>query len=211
MADLELVLMRHGRIPANEAHRYAGILDEPLSPAGEEDARAAGVHPEVARVYTSPRLRARQTARICFPRAEQVVVEGLAEMDFGDFEGRSADDMYGHDAAYTAWADGGCVAPCPNGESRDGFTRRCADALSEVLRGARARGEGRVIVVAHGGTVMAAMSSFVAADAARKDDPYAYYGWHVGNCGGYRVRVSFKDDVPCFAEYGRFEDLSFLE
>lgn len=200
--------MRHGRIPANEGHCYAGSLDEPLSEGGRCDALRAGVHPEVGRVYVSPRLRARQTASICFPSARQVVVEGLAEMDFGDFEGRSADEMYGHDADYTRWVDGGCLAPCPNGESRDGFTARVGSALAGVLRGARARGETRVIVVGHGGTVMAAMFTF--ASVSRREDPDSYYGWHVGNCGGYRARVSLVDGVPCFADCERFEDLSFL-
>lgn len=200
--------MRHGRVPANEEHRYAGALDEPLSEAGERDARAAGTHPGVSRVYVSPKLRARQTARICFPNAGQVVVDGLAEMDFGDFEGRSADDMYGNDAAYTAWVEGRCLGTCPNGESRGSFTRRVADALAALLRAARDRGEERVIVVAHGGTVMAAMYSF--AKGSDRADPDSYYTWHVGNCGGYRARVSFVGDVPCFAEYEPFEDLSFL-
>ena len=30
----EIVLIRHGRTPGNEAHRYNGVTDEPLSEAG---------------------------------------------------------------------------------------------------------------------------------------------------------------------------------
>ena len=37
--------------------------------------------------------RARQTARILFPEAEQIVVPGLREMDFGTFEGRNYVEM----------------------------------------------------------------------------------------------------------------------
>lgn len=201
---LELVIMRHGRTAANEEHRYAGSSDVPLSEAGKAEARAAGAFADVGRVYVSPLARARQTAAICFPEAEQVVEAGLAEMDFGDFEGRSADEMYGHDRAYTEWVDGGCLAPCPNGESRDEFTQRSASCLARLLRKAAWRGEGRVVVVAHGGTVMAAMDSF--APRRGDDDPRSYYGWHVGNCGGYRAMVSFRDGTPRFADLERFEN-----
>ena len=86
---MELVLLRHGSTSGNAEHRYVGRTDEPLSQAGAREARESGGREDVGCVYVSPLQRARQTAAICFPRARQMVVDGLREMDFGDFEGRT--------------------------------------------------------------------------------------------------------------------------
>lgn len=178
---MRLVLMRHGSTAGNEERRYVGSrTDEPLSRKGVEQCRQAGSFEQVDKVYASPMLRARQTAQLCFPRAEVVCVPGLEEFDFGDFEGRCPDDME-HDAAYRAWLDGNCEGQCPGGETRDEFARRTKDALTHVLLSARAHEECLVVVVAHGGTIMAAFDGF--------------YHKHVGNCEGYAATVRFNNDA----------------
>ena len=172
---MRLVIVRHGATAGNEAHRYVGRrTDEPLSDAGRLQCLAAGVYPQVSRVYVSSLLRARQTAEICFPAALQVVVPGIEEFDFGVFEGRTADEM-ADDVRYRAWVESGCVMPCPGGDAREEFARRTKDALYRLLREASARQEELVVVVAHGGTIMAALDGF--------------YHKHANNCEGYVARV----------------------
>ena len=189
-ASIELVIVRHGQTPGNGARRYVGARDELLSEEGRRQAQEEPAHPEVARVYVSPLRRTHETAAILFPNAEQVVVEGVQEMDFGVFAGRSADEMEG-DAEYRAWVEGFCKGRCPGGESRGEFTARVCDAMERFLRAAAARGERRVFMVAHGGTMMASLSTFAEAD---RD----YYEWLVGNCKGYRIRVDLTGDKPVF-------------
>ena len=119
----EIILLRHGRTPGNETHRYNGVTDEPLSDAGRaalSDRRFAFPDPEA--VYVTRMRRTRETAAILFPNARQITVPGLREMDFGDFEGRNFAEME-HDAAYRAWVDSGCLSPIPNGEGRAVFCR----------------------------------------------------------------------------------------
>lgn len=192
---LELIIIRHGRTPGNERGQYVGALDQPLSDVGWRQARQAGVWAGVERVYVSSLRRARQTAQIMFPHAALVQVDGLEEMDFGSFAGRSADDML-DDPDYRAWVDGGCTGRCPQGESRDEFVARVCQAMEALLRSAAARGERRVIVVAHGGTMMASLWRF--ADECRD-----YYEWLVGNCAGYRIRVNLECSPPVFHVVGR--------
>lgn len=187
---IELVIVRHGQTPGNGARRYVGARDEPLSEAGRRQAQEAPHHPEVARVYVSPLRRTHETAAIMFPNAEQVVVEGVQEMDFGDFSGRSADEME-DDAQYRAWVDGNCEGRCPNGEDRGEFTDRVCEAVERLLREAAARGERRVYLVAHGGTMMASLWSFSA-------EQRGYYEWHVPNCSGYRIRADLSGPHPVF-------------
>ncbi len=167
-------LLRHGRTRYNDERRYQGRLDVPLSPEGEAELRAADFSPEL--VYVSPLLRARQTARAIFPTARQIVVPEFAEMDFGAFDGRTADEM-AEDAAYRAWVDGGCTAKCPNGESRAAFCERTCDAFVRLLDDRQ--GE-MLAIVAHGGTLRAVMERY----ALPERD---YFDWTSGNGGGYRL------------------------
>ena len=179
---MEIFLMRHGETPGNARNCYSGGgSDEPLSPVGERLARASGVHPEVETVYVTPMLRTKQTARICFPNAGQTVVEGLQEMHFGDFEGRTADEME-HDADYRAWVDGGCVGVCPNGESIESFGRRVYGAFVPFVQSLLDAGDTRAFVVMHGGTITALLKLFA-------DPERSFYEWFMPNCGGYRVVI----------------------
>lgn len=170
-------LVRHGRTRYNDERRYQGQLDIPLSPEGAAELAATDFAPE--RVCVSPLRRARQTARILFPRAEQTVIDDFAEMDFGDFDGRTAAEME-NDAAYRAWVDGYCTAQCPNGERRADFCARTCSAFETLLEEQlRAQAE-ELVVVAHGGTLRAVMERY----ALPERD---YFDWMCGNGCGYRL------------------------
>jgi len=170
-------LLRHGRTAFNDERRYQGQLDIPLSPAGAAELYAAELAPE--RVFVSPLCRARQTARLVFPTAVQTVVDDFAEMDFGDFDGRTADEM-AHDAAFRAWVDGNCTAACPNGERRADFCARTCAAFERVLLGEVERQAKDLVIVAHGGTLRAVMERC----ALPERD---YFDWMCGNGCGYRL------------------------
>lgn len=154
---MTVYLLRHGRTAWNDARRYLGKTDVPLCPEGAEELGRADFAPEL--VYTSPLLRARQTVLILFPTALLETVDALAEMDFGEFEGRSAEEM-ADDPVYRAWVEGGCAGRCPNGEGRADFCMRVCRAFEALVE--RAAGEGRqeLVIVAHGGTLRAVMERF---------------------------------------------------
>ena len=149
--------IRHGETALQRERRYQGSTDEPLSPEGL--AALAPCGRSVPAVYVSPLLRARQTAAALFPAAEQIVVPDLREMDFGVFEGRSADEM-AEDAAYRAWVESGCLDRCPGGESKAVFYERVCAAVEALLDGALRSGTDEAVIVAHGGTLMAALERF---------------------------------------------------
>ena len=200
---MRLVLMRHGATAGNALRRYVGArTDEPLSEEGRAHCVQAGTRSQVRRVYASPMLRARQTAGICFPQAEVLEVPGLEEFDFGAFEGRSAREME-HDRAYRAWVEGNCEGRCPKGESREEYVSRSNAALVDLLHVAAGREEAEVVVVAHGGTIMAAFSALAAADEARD-----YFSWHVGTCEGYSAEVCFRGDEVMLEDCTRFSVLA---
>lgn len=164
---MKLWLIRHGLTRLGEEKRYQGALDEPLSERGRAELRRADFAP--ARVYVSPMRRARETAAILFPDAEQVVVTDLREIDFGDFEGRGWWEME-NDPAYRVWVDGGCMGRCPNGEDRAEFSSRILKAMEALLQM-----EEELVIVAHGGTQMAVLERW--GRPARE-----YYRWQTA-CG----------------------------
>jgi alpha-ribazole phosphatase len=178
---LSIVLLRHGKTAGNLEGRYNGRTDDPLCLEGAREAEAAAHYPDIRLVYSSPLLRARQTAKTCFPNAEIVTVDDLREMDFGDFEGRTAQEME-NDPVYRAWVAGGCVERCPNGEGIPDFARRAASAFAGAVADAILHGAHEVGFAVHGGVIMAIMTAFSGSDAP-------YHTWYVLNCGGYRITV----------------------
>ncbi len=196
---MEIILLRHGKTAANLENRYNGRTDDPLCEDGLREANAAKRYPTFTHVYVSPLLRAQQTAAICFPNAEQIVVNDLREMNFGDFEGRTAEEME-HDSAYCTWVAGNCLDACPNGESVPQFARRAAEAFAWVVGDAAKRGLKQIGVTAHGGVIMAVMYSFTHSDRS-------YYDWYVQNCGGFRLVLdesAWTGGKPRFLSYERF-------
>ena len=168
-------LIRHGTTAGNAARRYVGVTDEPLCPAGREAAEKKPKDLALDRVFVSPLKRARETAAILFPNAAQIVVNDLHEMDFGAFEGRTADEME-LDPAYRAWVDDLCRGACPGGESQEMFHARVNRAFTETVRALDAD----ATFVVHGGVIMSILWQF----AEPKKD---FYDWMVENLSGFEA------------------------
>ena len=169
---MQILLIRHGKTIHGERKQYQGALDTSLSEGGRAALIKAEQIPE--RIYVSPLKRARETAEILFPGAELFVTEGLSEMNFGAFEGRSWKEME-NDAAYRAWVEGNCEGKCPGGEDRKEFTERVCRAFRELTEEALKDGMEKIAVVAHGGTQMAVMEKWSGLDRQ-------YWEWQT-ECG----------------------------
>lgn len=167
-------LIRHGETALQQEHRYQGITDAPLSPAGKAALHPAGYIPDVL-VVTKLR-RTGETAEILFPGVQQRIVPGLAEMNFGVFEGRSYLEM-AQDRDYREWVDGMCTGKCPGGESKGEFCARVCLAFSELMEALLAENVQRAAIVAHGGTQMAVLERY----ALPKKD---YFDWHFSSGQG---------------------------
>lgn len=121
-----LVLLRHGESQWNLENRFTGWVDVPLSPRGEEEARAAGV--KLAgltfdHLFTSVLQRAIQTADlVCatagFTNLPTTRDQALNERHYGDLQGLNKAEVaqqYG-DEQVKIWRRSYDVRP-PNGES----------------------------------------------------------------------------------------------
>lgn len=122
-------------------------------------------------------VRTAQTAAVLFPRAQQIPVGDLQEMDFGVFEGRTYLEME-HDPDYRVWVESNCETTCPGGEGKGAFSERVCRAFLKLTDDALEAGKEALVIVAHGGTQMAVMDRFA---SPHRD----YYSWRAPNAGGY--------------------------
>ena len=170
-----IYLLRHGLTEYNAQKRYQGQRDIPLSEEGCRELRRADIDPKV--VYISTLQRTAQTARVLFPNAKLIQVDGLKEMCFGSFEGRSYVEME-HDPDYLAWVASNCERRCPDGERKDQFCERICTTFAALVDQALAEGEEMLVILAHGGTQMAALDRYA---VPHRD----YYEWCAPNAGGF--------------------------
>jgi probable phosphoglycerate mutase len=157
-----ILLARHGETESNRERRFQGQKDVPLSDAGREQARAlaeqaAAEEPGLVALYTSPLVRAMETARTVGtalglePRADA----RLKEVDVGDWEGRLKDDIAREDPrGWEAFRRAGPTFRFPGGESLAEQQQRVIDALVDVTQ----RRELPALLVCHRGVIRCALA-----------------------------------------------------
>lgn len=150
MTGTTLALVRHGRTEWNRDGRLQGSSDVHLDDVGRGQARSAArllAAGDWAAVVSSPLRRAHETATIIGEQlgigASEVASE-LVERTYGQAEGLT------RDAALQRWPDG----MFPGLESIESVTARAITAFADLQR--RHPG-GRVVVVAHGALIRAAL------------------------------------------------------
>lgn len=176
---MKIILRRHAQTRGNLLSKYVGSTDEPLAPEGIATAMKVERDSLVKTVYASALARTAQTAALVYPKAEIIRCAGLNEMNFGCFEGKSWRDLE-TDATYRTWLASRCEAPCPGGERKDEFTRRCRETFISIIHECCEAGMESAHFVVHGGTIMAVMSGFVLPERE-------YFSWRAGFCAGFVV------------------------
>ncbi len=150
-----LYLIRHGATDNNLARppRLQGRrMDVPLSATGRRQAEQAAAFLSsrpIAAVYSSPLLRARQTAEtIARPHGLKVhFVDALIECDVGQWEGRSWPDIeQSEPEAYRQFMTNAYEHGYRGGENLRQVEERVAPAFALLLAAHAAQ---RIIVVAH--------------------------------------------------------------
>lgn len=185
MKTFKIHLIRHGFTDANLNGLYIGSrTDLPLSPESVtelRELRESVDYPDIERLYTSPMLRCCQTAAVLYPDKTPHAVDELAEYDFGDFEGKSADELQSN-PDYMRWASGELSAP-PNGENNEDFIKRTALGLNLIVRDMMEHGVTDAAAIMHGGSIMMLLAS--AAVPRRRA-----VEWTSENGRGYSVMIT---------------------
>jgi len=129
-----LYLIRHAR-PAVEGV-LLGQSDPPLSDQGRSDAHRAFSGLQVERIYSSPLRRARETAVFLQSPAQVTVLDELAEISLGAWDGKCWEEAQrANPALANRKAEDWFGVTPPDGESWSAFTKRVLNALDHVRRG----------------------------------------------------------------------------
>lgn len=168
MSRRRLVMVRHGETTGNSSIRYYGRTDVGLSEKGRAAMRL--VREAVSRrygighldsVFASPLIRARESARIIAgDDARITVIEEFTEIDFGLFEGLTAEEIEArHPIAFEHWREKRS-APAyryPGGESRTEFRQRVTLGVERMLTfwepHAEAESSEHALLAAHRGVI----------------------------------------------------------
>jgi broad specificity phosphatase PhoE len=168
---VRLVLVRHGETVGNSSIRYHGRTDVALSELGRRQMRAArqwlaardGAR-GFAPVFTSPLVRAAESARIIAgDDAAALVIEDFVEVDFGLFEGLTAEEIAErYPEEFRRWNSDRLAVDFvyPEGESRAAFVARVARGTARMLAlwhddRCRGRAGASALLVAHRGVIRA--------------------------------------------------------
>lgn len=158
-----LVLLRHGESQWNLENRFTGWVDVPLSPKGEEEARAAGkklLGYRFDRAFVSVLKRAIDTLRIVLEEIGQTDIpiekdQALNERMYGELQGLNKAETaqkYG-ELQVKLWRRSYDIRP-PGGESLKDTAERVLPYYERRIKPYVQAGE-TVLVAAHGNSLRA--------------------------------------------------------
>lgn len=181
VAQTTLLLVRHPETEANVEGRFVGRGDSPYTAEGERQFalltdRITAFEPD--RIWTSPLRRTASLAEAAAKRTGEPfsVDERLIELDFGDAEGLTWDEITARDLEFDYRSYDTPVAP--GGESRGSIERRSAEIAAEIVEL-----RGRHAICTHGGVFRAMLVSLL---GLSRTDIWAF---HIRNAAIAEVRV----------------------
>lgn len=182
MITYKMHFIRTGKTSTQPGKRYVGQSDIPLCEKGVEALREMErefTYPPAEVVFASPLTRCVQTAEILYPDTQTILIDGLMDMNLGEFEGKSFEELRENDA-FALWIKDSFQNTPPGGEEITVFTERIVDAVREIFIKMMEEKITNVAVITHGGVIM----SLLAAIGLPK---MPLHQWAVDNGTGYTL------------------------
>jgi probable phosphoglycerate mutase len=129
--DVAVVLVRHGETEWSSSGRHTSYTDVALTPRGTDQARALAdrlAEIDFSLVLTSPRARARMTCEFADLAERAEVTDDLAEWNYGEYEGRTTEEIREHAPGWTIFNGG-----APGGETADEISARADRVLARAV------------------------------------------------------------------------------
>ena len=160
-----ILLARHGESDWNRSKRWQGFADRPLTERGRQQAAELAVRlaeTQLDAIYSSDLRRASETADIV-ARTKGLTVTttpDLREVDVGSWSGLTrAEAEARFPEAYRRWLRGG--EGWDDGETYEELRGRVVKAIGRITR---ENDGGRVLIVAHGGSIRAVHAAALGVD-----------------------------------------------
>ena len=186
MKTYRIHLIRHGVTKDNIEGVYCGITDTPLCDDGKDQLRQMKEeysYPGSQFLFTSPLTRCKETAEILYPELKPIVIDGLTEYNFGEFEGKTAEELHKKDKGFERWLKGEPGVRPPFGESNEDFAKRVCSSFVKIVDGVIKTGTEDLIIITHGGVISTILSNFGLPEASVSD-------WMTPPGCGYTIRIS---------------------
>lgn len=177
--------IRHGAIDETLSGKYIGTTDVPLSEKGRLDLKKLDYeyrYPGTQVVFTSPLKRCTETCKILYPELNPLSITALSECNFGEWEGKTAEELK-NDPDFEKWLAGDNSVKPPRGESNADFTRRICRMFESIVEGLMKTGTTESVIVTHGGVIMTLLAVYGLPQAKP-------FEWTMDNGFGYSLRVT---------------------
>ena len=177
--------IRHGAIDETLSGKYIGTTDVPLSDKGKMELKKLDYeyrYPGTQVVFTSPLKRCTETCRILYPELNPLSIANLSECNFGEWEGKTAEELKS-DPDFEKWLAGDNSVKPPRGESNADFTRRICRMFESIVEGLMKTGTTESVIVTHGGVIMTLLAVYGLPQAKP-------FEWTMDNGFGYSLRVT---------------------
>ena len=187
-----IYIIRHGKTELNRANVLQGRSNYPLNEEGVRQAEDAakllrGI--EVDRVFSSPLVRAIQTAEIVAPGKPITVDERLIEMDYGPYEGLGLSKL--PPEILTFFSDF-VNNPAPDGMEQLGSVVSRAGDFIEGIRNL----SGNILISTHA-IAMKGILEYLTPESRG-----AYWSKYIGNCAVYAAEnVGGRIQIPLELAY----------
>ena len=185
MKSYVIHFIRHGAIDETLAGKYIGTTDVPLSDKGKLALRKLDYemkYPFTQVVFSSPLKRCTETCKILYPNLTPLIIANLRECNFGEWEGKTADELK-EDEDFQKWLAGDNTVKPPRGESNADFIRRVCRMFESIVEGLMKTGTTESAIVTHGGVIMTLLAVYGLPQAKP-------FEWTMDNGFGYSVRIT---------------------
>lgn len=172
-----IALFRHGLTEENKRGGYLGWNDSPLVSTKREDYQFQ--FDPYEQYYCSDLQRCVTTAQLLFPNEEPTRLTELREMNFGDWQGKTYEELK-DDGRYRAWIDNLMSITPPNGESFSRFAERIDSGWRRITNEILDNDVSRVAIVTHGGVVRYLLMRFA-------QEEKSFWDWKIFHGTGYEL------------------------
>ena len=162
---LEIILVRHGQTDWNRDRRIMGHRPIPLNSTGKKESgllAKALVDVDIDAIYTSPLMRAFQTARI-LSSGRNVKLEKsseIAEIDYGQWVGRTFEEV-SQEKSFRVYHTNPRHAQAPGGEKMTSVAKRAVGFIEKIRKEHK---KGRVLVVSHADVIKVILVNYLGID-----------------------------------------------
>ena len=150
MGNVIVHLIRHEKTDANLKRKYIGWTDESI--ITKESHFNLPVKANV--IHGSDLKRCKETAQLYFPDATYLAYEHLRELNFGDFEMKTYEELQAI-SVYREWIDNPTTVTPPNGEPYQEFVKRVLSCLQKTITENK-----EYTFIVHGGVIRVLLAIF---------------------------------------------------